>query len=801
MTLPHEAGLTESQVAMAEALPHMVWTATPEGQVDYVSYEYERITGIAIADLDLKSGGWLQAVHPGDRDRAVQVWMHAVQHRIPYNVEFRIFHQQSNQYRWMLVAARPHYDAHGNLLKWFGTTADIEDRKVVEQRLRERENYLAGIFRSAPDPLLVVSEQGLIQDMNPAACRLFQVVAPRNLAGQALSSMLDPHDTELLKAQHRQALQGLPAMAECRVLGQQGGVRQVELLGTLMAETAEVLYVLRDVTAARREERLRALENRVLNAIAEGAPLKQIFTDVTLEVDQLLAPVRSSILLVEEGRLAHGAAPHLPDEYNRLIDGIPIAEGAGSCGTAAVRRQQVVVSDTFTDPLWVNYRKLAERFGLRACTSTPVTDANGQVLATFAIYFSVPSVPHVADVELIDRVCRYLRVAIQRTRQQAQLQRALRLEAVGQMTGGLAHDFNNLLTVIMGNAELLSDVLADNPSQRRLADMLVSAASRGADLTRRLLAFARRQPLTPTAVDTNDMLAGMLPLLRSTVGERVALELTRGHDVQKALVDAAQLESAVINLCLNARDAMGEGGQIHIRTSNVVLDQAYAATHPEVRAGQYVLIAVSDTGSGMDEAVMAHVFEPFFTTKEVGKGSGLGLSMVYGFMQQSSGHVKLTSVLGKGTTVQLYLPVASDPDSSAPHEPERHLAEPADSALGRRILVVEDNDLVRAHVVALLAELGHDVTEAATAADALACLDRSAQFDLLFTDVVMPGGVSGPDLARIVHARWPDLPVLFTSGYTDDALGEQGVLPSGTHLLHKPYRRADLIAMLEQVLA
>ncbi|WP_375058547.1 ATP-binding protein [Zobellella sp. DQSA1] len=319
--------------------------------------------------------------------------------------------------------------------------------------------------------------------------------------------------------------------------------------------------------------------------------------------------------------------------------------GVGSCGTAMYRRQTVIVEDIATDPLWAAYKELALAHELRACWSMPVMDGEGRVLASFALYHHNPKAPTEADRALIGRTSHIVGLALERHRQEAalrsleeQLRHAQRVEAVGQLTGGIAHDFNNLLTVILGNGELLQEQLAREPALAGLAQMMVAAAQRGADLTHRLLAFARRQALEPKVIQVNDLVEGMRPLLTRALGRHISMELRPSTGLGPALVDPGQLESALLNLCINAWDAMPEGGRLTLETADIRLDQGYAASHAEVAPGNYVLLAVSDTGCGIPPEHLGRIFEPFFTTKEKGKGSGLGLSMVFGFIRQSNGH-------------------------------------------------------------------------------------------------------------------------------------------------------------------
>jgi PAS domain S-box-containing protein len=386
---------------------------------------------------------------------------------------------------------------------------------------------------------------------------------------------------------------------------------------------------------------------------------------------------------------------------------------------------------------------------------------------------------------------------------QAQLRQAHRLEAVGQITGGVAHDFNNLLAVILGNAEVIEKHLAGNAPLRELAELTRMAAERGAELTRQLLAFSRQQPLDPKPVDIDRLVSGMNKLLQRVLGERVDISTNYGPGLWNALVDASQLETALINLSVNARDAMPDGGRLTIETKNISLDKSHASEEfelgtelAETVTGQYVLISVSDTGTGMDEATRLKAFDPFFTTKDVGKGSGLGLSMVYGFVKQSKGHVRIFSEPGGGTTVELYLPRAEETAYGIGGEKEES------PVLGgsERILVVEDDELVRRQLTSHLRDLGYVVVSANDGVEALDLLREQEHFDMLFTDVVMPRGINGCELADEAAKLRPRLPVLFTSGYAESAVARRGRLDPGLNLLHKPYRRHEMAMKIRAIL-
>ncbi len=379
----------------------------------------------------------------------------------------------------------------------------------------------------------------------------------------------------------------------------------------------------------------------------------------------------------------------------------------------------------------------------------------------------------------------YFRDISERLVMEERLRHSQHLEAVGQLTGGVAHDFNNLLTVILGNAELLVEVLQDHPSILPLAAMIRTAADRGADLTRHLLAFARRQALKPQIVDVKDLVNNMESLLRRTLKENIDVQLMHG-DSAMALVDPVQLESAVLNLCVNGRDAMNDGGRLTIETGMRYLDEDYAASHTEVAPGHYVVLGVSDTGCGIPANIINRVFDPFFTTKAPGKGSGLGLSMVYGFAKQSQGHITIYSEPEQGTTVNLYLPRSS----GVPVKVEA--ATVVTVGGNERILVVEDNELVRDYTARLLCDMGYDVTAADNGQEGLALIREDAKFDLLLTDMIMPGGLNGRQLAERAIKLRPNLKVLFMSGYTENAVVHHGRLDAGVQLLNKPYQRIEL---------
>ena len=379
---------------------------------------------------------------------------------------------------------------------------------------------------------------------------------------------------------------------------------------------------------------------------------------------------------------------------------------------------------------------------------------------------------------------------------QATMIRSQKLEAIGQLTGGVAHDFNNLLQVISGNLQLLSKDIAGNARAEMRVQSALAGVARGSKLASQLLAFARRQPLEPRVVNVGRLIRGMDEMLRRALGGEIEVETVVAGGLWNSLIDPDQLENAVLNLAINARDAMNGEGRLTIEASNAFLDDEYVRQHDELSAGQYVMIAVTDTGTGIPPDILERVYEPFFTTKAEDKGTGLGLAMVYGFLKQSGGHIKIYSEIGAGTTVKLYFPREVASEDTLVGAPSGEI-----SGGEETILVVEDDDEVREVAVSMLTELGYRVVKARDAAGALVVVDSGIPIDLIFTDVMMPGTLRSPDLARKAKERLPNVAVLFTSGYTQNAIVHGGRLDPGVELLAKPYTREALARKIRHVLA
>jgi signal transduction histidine kinase/ActR/RegA family two-component response regulator len=482
-----------------------------------------------------------------------------------------------------------------------------------------------------------------------------------------------------------------------------------------------------------------------------------------------------------------------------LRPGGAVKETSGYIATAPVTQDGEVLGTVYVEAVAEPLALLVQRYsaivllaimaslviGVLAAAQAALTRANEELAARAA--------------ELSQTNAELERQITERERAEESLRQAQKMDAIGQLTGGIAHDFNNILQVIVGNLELLQkDATFENKNFARLLDRVRRAADRATALTSQMLAFARRQPLAPRAADVNKLVGGMSNLLHRTLGESLSIETVLGAGLWRVSADTNQLESALLNLAVNARDAMPRGGKLTIETQNAYLDEAYSALNERITPGQYVMIAVTDTGTGMSKEVIAKAFDPFFTTKDVGRGTGLGLSQVYGFVKQSGGHVTIYSEVGQGTTVKIYLPrllaVEAEPEPAAgsqaiPRADKQEL-----------VLVVEDDEDVRANSADMLRALGYAVLEAADGHEALRLLETEPNTRLLFTDVGLPGGLNGRQLADEARRRHPDLPVLFTTGYARNAIVHHGRLDPGIELIGKPFTQAVLAAKLRQVL-
>ena len=663
----------------------------------------------------------------------------------------------------------------------------------------------AALFETAPDALLVVEASGRIVLVNRQAESLFGLNRSE-LVGQPIERLIP----ERFRDGHVDLRNGYMGNAGIRRMGAgpalyarrgDGSEIPVEIaLGPVEAGGRRLFAAaVRDISdlARTRQDALRGRYNSYIAQFGLRALKDPDFTTLV----EAASPLVTEAMLVD-AVIAFRLSPDRQQLHCIASHGIP-REAAGRLhvpnaphdllGHMVAQRAPVVVRDALRESRF-EIAEAIRALGLRSALCVPLFGRNEVIGALTACTVS-PRDWSSDDMHFMQAIANIMAAALERSTTEEALMHAQRLEALGQLTGGVAHDFNNLLMVITGSLQLLEDLGAERPEQRELLRQAIGAADRGALLTRKLLAFARKQPLHPRPVDLNHLVAEFRDLTQRTLGENVTVRIALEPALPLLLVDAAQLETALLNLAVNARDAMPGGGVLTVTTARVCLQEQRSGQARDLNPGDYAIVSVSDTGTGMPPEVLARAIEPFFTTKAVGKGSGLGLSMVYGFAEQSGGTVELASVPNQGTTVRLYLPLASVAENDPAAAARTEVA--SGSAI---VLVVEDDAPVRAVAAAFLTQLGYRVLQAGDAESAERVLRSEPGVELLFTDIALPG-VDGIQLAQTARALRPELPVLFTSGYASD--GALSRLPAEFRdsVLPKPYLREELAYRVQMVLA
>jgi two-component system, cell cycle sensor histidine kinase and response regulator CckA len=808
---------------------------------------------------------------------------------------------------------------------------DITARKKAEEELFASREMLRSILDTIPQRVFWKDANSVYLGCNRPFAQDAGVADPKELIGKSDFATDSSEMAELYRADDREVIRTDKPKLNYEEPQERGdGARRWLRTSKVpmhdkYGRVVGVLGTYEDVTERKLSDTLRTGQNRLLEMIVAGAPLEETLNRLVQLMESLSPGMHCTILLVDADgrRLRSFIAPSLPPEFARMVDGLAIGEAQGSCGTAAARRTDVMVTDVRGDPLWENFADFAEQFGIRACWSTPIISSGETLLGTFAMYFKQPRTPQNEERQLIhvaghlagiaiqrkqiedalrqaeekyrnifenaldgifqispdgrvlvanpafarmfgydspaalmaavrdvgSQLClepaRYAeftqalkakgivqrwempmgrpgtsplwvslnaRVACaadgqtlcyegiakditQRKRLEQQFLQAQKMEAFGQLAGGVAHDFNNLLTVILGNLSLIK--LGDlPPAQRQTSfDDCLRAAERAAHLTGQLLTFSRRQHLETNDVDLNEVVSHLATMLRRLIGEHITLETQPAPEPARVRVDRAMIEQALMNLAVNSRDAMPSGGNLTLKLSLVDLDAAAVATSPRGRPGSFVRLTVSDTGAGIAPEHLPHIFEPFFTTKPVGRGTGLGLATVFGIVEQHEGWIDVESTVGVGTTMSIYVPRIRKGATAFPipraTEPPRTGSE--------SVLVVEDEADVRALMAKGLERHGYRVQAVSNGPEALAAWRQSrAAFDLLVTDLVMPGGMNGRDLAADLLREKPGLRVIYCTGYTEDVPGAGGEIRRTDNFLEKPF---DVPVFLERVRA
>ncbi len=669
-----------------------------------------------------------------------------------------------------------------------------ERRRLVEQLQISEERYRR-VVDNAPIAIFTLDRSGRLQSMNLPGARLFGAKEETDLNASLLSDLAGPRETERISRAVEQTLTGEPVAFDFRAETETHGSRRfrVTLLPIINPDgkISQVVGVAEDVT-----ERSRAEET--LRALAAGAGGEDIFSFLAEGLAKVLGTRWALVGRLTEDKnlvevLGFWDSGRRRSRFTYPVAGTPCESVLSSLET---RHFPEKVAEQFPDD------QMLVEMGVDAYLGAPLKDHEGRAIGIISVFHDQPIPHHPMTRQILDVFNRRASSELERfiagerlRRNEEQLLQSRKMEAVGRLAGGIAHDFNNILTGITGYCNLIVMGLAEDHPIRRDVEEILRAAERAAGLTHQLLAFSRRQVIEPRILNLNEVLMEMDPMLRRLIGEDIDLHTICAADLGNVRADRGQIQQVIINLAVNARDAMPTGGKLTIETANVTLEREYIRTHVEVAPGNYVLLAVSDTGSGIPADVIGHIFEPFFTTKEQHGGSGLGLATVYGIVKQSGGHVWVYSEEGQGTTFKIYLPRIDEPA-----EIKARSASATVPGMGERILLVEDDQAVREPVVRILRQIGYDVLVAETPAKAMELVvGEGRAVDLLVTDVVMPG-MNGRELAERLRERFPDLQVIFISGYTENVIVHHGVLEDGLAFLQKPFDPGALARKIRQLL-
>jgi PAS domain S-box-containing protein len=755
----------------ADDLAHIVWISAADGTTQYLNRYGREFLGLAPNEANIQV--WLGLVHPDDAAAVLQAWKEGARSEAPYEVEYRL-KRADGTFRWILERALPRRGADGQLARWVGTCTDIDDqrravaslreseerdvfgRRHAEQALEQERAVSETVLASLPALVGVIDRGGRLVRWNRNYAEVSGLPDEELLGRDALATVVDEDRPRLAETIRRVFEHGGYEQVEGRGRNARGELRDFVFAGHRVEIGGEMFIVSTglDVTERKRAEE----QNARLSQVVEQTTESIVITDP-----------KGTILYVNP-------AFETVSGYTRAeaVGQNPRILKSGNQDVAFYRRMWEVLArgEVWTGRL-INRRKDGVLFEEDA-TIGPVRDAAGQVTSYVAVKRDVTH----------------------ETRLERQLLQAQKIDAVGRLAGGIAHDFNNVLGVIMGYAELVRRGLgADHPLGGKV-DQIHKATERAAALTRQLLAFSRKQVLQPRVIDLNGVLHDVEPMLRRLIGEDIELKTVLESGLGRVKADPFQIEQVIMNLAINARDALPDGGNLTFETRNADLDGDYVAQHTIVPAGRYVMLAVSDTGAGMDAETQAHAFEPFFTTKATGKGTGLGLSTVYGIVKQSGGFIWLYSEVGRGTTFKVYLPRVDE--AAAVDAPRRAAARP--SAGHETVLLIEDEASLRDILCETLENAGHTVLVARDGAEAVRiAAEYAGVIHLIVTDAIMPGLTGRKTVEQIIPAR-PETKVLFMSGYTDEAIAKQGVLLPGAAFLSKPFTPDDLLRKIEGVL-
>jgi len=763
----------ETALAEQSALLEMTFDNMDQGiclvdaQMHMVAFNKRYLEFYDLDEGGLKPGTNIRDFYRFNVDRGwfAEDALHSIEHAMKPENLTKYVRDQISWRDGILVEMRRNPTPEGGFVT---TLTDITEQKLVEQAIQQSEAHLKSVMENVAEGIVMADEHGIITSFNLKAENDFGY-SSEEIIGQSLDILVP----EEVGVNHEESIQSFLKTNETEVIG--AGFREV--LGRRKNGTAfpaeisvsdiktpgsrSYVGIVRDITDRKAaEDALRSSEGRLARA-------------------QEIAKVGDWEFDVEKGQA------QISDAFGRILGLDPEQTSLTAEEFAAFvhpEERQSVMDNLYRSieeniPFELDFRITRNKDDIRSifARGAPICDENERVVGVVGIGQDI------TDQKLME----------------SQLIQAQKMDIVGQLTGGIAHDFNNILTIIQGNGELLERRIQNDEKLSNLVNSINSATRRGSDLTHRLLAFSRSQNLDITVINVNELIAGMGDLLRRTLSENISVRIIAEDELWPIEADYSQLENAILNLAVNARDAMTAGGALTISTENVTISKKGGTRDFGPAPGNYAVIGVADTGCGMDDKILKHVFEPFFTTKEVGKGTGLGLSMVFGFIQQSKGHIEIESEVNLGTKFNLYFPVA---EPMAVVDEIKKLDSGDVPSGNETILLVEDDAEVRRTGAQILHDLGYQIIEAENGPTALDILEANAGIDLVFTDIVMPGGVTGIELGQKVREKYPELKLLFTSGYADEVLEKHKLTHSELNLIRKPYRADELARQVRRTL-
>jgi PAS domain S-box-containing protein len=690
-----------------------------------------------------------------------------------------------------------------------GILEDITERKLAEERLKQSETYYRTLFEQAHDAIIIFEPEGeRVLDVNPGACEMYGFTREEFIGMSLLNVTQDTthcnqHITETLSSETLYNFESIHRRKD-------GTPMFLEINASVLdyQNKRVILTINRNITDRKRAEILEARQRQFLEMIATGNPLPKLMDYLTHFVEAQAVEAVCAVLLLDQDKesLRLGASPSMPESLRHAVDDLHLSITDDPYSAAVLRKKPIIISDISADPVCEKFKALAREHGLQSCTSVPILGTNDEVFGALALFYEQPNKQNPDDIKLLQISSQLLSIAIEREQAQEslrsseeQLRQSQKMEAVGRLAGGIAHDFNNLLATIMLQCDLmLLKFKEDDPSRRRVEGIRKST-ERAASLTRQLLAFGRRQVLQPVLLNLNMVVEELSKLLHRTIGEDIDLQTQLDPALDEIKADPGQIEQVILNMAVNARDAMPDGGTLTIQTKNVRVHSDEQIMWLNLIPGPYVLLAVTDTGIGMDEATKQRIFEPFFTTKEFGKGTGLGLSVIDGIVAQSGGGIFVETEPGKGTTFKIFLPSARSQEKARGSNDRG--ASLGDLPKGSEtILLVEDEEMLRSATKEILEISGYTLLEARNGLEALEiCKTHHSKIHLVLSDVVMPQ-MGGREMVERMKDECYGFKVIYMSGHTDDEVIRRGAAGADAEFLKKPFTPEELIRKVRVVL-